>query len=176
LQNGGFTAVPVYEGQVVLMREITLKYVSDATDVFYTRLKQWVKDNYSGDIFSTITYYDKDASVVVKSKVELLLPLMNEQNIGEKAVMSFHLYAFTKRGICTVQFSNIGYRLKETIPPLSKKLKAEEFITDEAIRINDWYSKERATVRKSTLYYFNELTKKLEMALNGETSNISDIR
>jgi len=171
MQNKGFTYVPAVNNQAILIREIPLKDVSVAAQS-YNKLKSWIKKNFTTDLInSSIVYYNDDQAVLVKSKVDLLLPLLNEKNISEKSVMNYHLYTFIDNGKCIIQFSNIEYKIENAIPVIKKKVRAENFVTNDALQINDVYKKERQETQKGTLYYFNELASTLEKTLN-ESPNL----
>ncbi len=171
IQNQGFTHIPTLNNKAILLKEITLNNVSEAA-MNYTKLKNWVKSNYTTDLInSSIIYYNDDQAVLVKSRVSLLLPLLNEQNISEKSLMSYHLYIFIRNGKCVMQISEIDYKVENAIPALKKKIKAEDFVTDEALLVNDQYRKERIETQKGTLYFFNEQANSLEKALNGNSGN-----
>lgn len=166
IQNEGFGYIPMYQGKAVLIKEIKLKNVSLAAQS-YSRLKEWVKQNYTRDLVNTgIVYYNDDQKVVVKSKVELLLELLNIENVGEKATMTYQLSAFINNGKCILEITEINYKIRNAIPSIKKKVKAENFVTREALLVNDGYAREKQETQKGTLFYFNNLAKSLEEVLN----------
>lgn len=168
IQNRDFTYVPIFNNKAVLLMEIPLNNVSKAAEN-YTKLKSWIKDNYTTDLInSSIMYYPDDQAVLVKSKVDLLLPILNNENVSEKSVMTYHLYTFIQNGVCVMQITDMEYKVTNTIPALKQKVKAEDFITNEALKINDEYRKERVETQKGTLYFFNQLAKNLGKTLNGD--------
>lgn len=166
IQSKDFTYIPSLDNKATLIREIQLNNVSEAAGN-YTKLKKWIKNNFTTDLInSSIMYYSEDDAVLVKSKVDLLLPILNKENISEKALMTYHLYAFIRNGICVVQVTNIDYKLKNAIPNIRTKIRAEDFVTNEALQIKDGYTKEKIETQKGTLYFFNNLINDLEKTLN----------
>jgi|GEM_PF-1121560 len=166
LQNNEFRYVPVYKGQAVLVKEIPLRDISEAAQN-YTRIKNWVKKNYTTNIFtSSILYHNEEQRVSVKSKVELLLPILNIQNTSEKSVMSYTLNIFISNRKCIFEVTDITYKIQNAIPNLKNKVKAEDFVTEEALSIQDQYIKEKIETQKGTLYYFNNLIESLAKSLN----------
>lgn len=165
IQSGKFTYIPVFDNQAILIKEIPLSNISSKEN--YTNLKNWVKENFTTDLInSSIMYYNDEQAVLVKSKVDLLLPLLNTNNEGEKSVLSYHLYAFIKGDVCVIQISNMEYKVVNAVPALKQKIRAEDFVSSQALKISDEYTKERIETQKGTLYFFNELTDKLEKMLN----------
>jgi len=166
IQNEGFGYIPMYQGKAVLIKEIKLKNVSVAAES-YNRLKEWIKQNYTHDLVNTgIVYYNDQQKVVVKSKVELLLELLNIENVAEKAVMNYQLSAFIRDGKCIFEITDITYKIRNAMPSIKKRITAENFITKEALLTKDNYSKEKQETLKGTLFYFNNLAKSLEDVLN----------
>lgn len=166
IQNQGFTTIPVSHGKAILMKEIKLNNKNIANGN-YDRLKTWVKDNYTTDLVnSNIKYRHQDFTVYVKSKVDLLLPLLDVNHKGAKALMDYKMSAFIENGKCVVIFSDISYKIRNTSPTVDGKVKAEEFVTSEVLSRNDEYRAQRNEVQKGTLHYFNSLVKNLEDAIN----------
>ncbi|MDU1905116.1 MAG: DUF4468 domain-containing protein [Dysgonomonas sp.] len=166
LQNNDFRYVPVYKGQAVLVKEIPLRNTSEAAQN-YNRIKSWVKKNYTTNIFtSSILYHNDDQRASIKSRVELLLPILNAQNISEKSVMSYSLNIFISNGRCIFEVTDITYKIQNAIPHLKNKVKAEDFVTEQALSIQDQYIKEKIETQKGTLYYFNNLAESLAKSLN----------
>lgn len=166
IQNREFSYIPVSQGRAILMKEIPLAYPNEPVSN-YNKLKTWVKENYTTDLLNSgIKYNASENSVYVSSKVELLLPLLDVSHVSAKAVMNYYLDVFLEKGKCVVLFSDITYKLHNTNPPLTKKMKAEEFVTNEVLLINDEYKMQRNEVQKGTLHFFNNLVKNLEAAVN----------
>ncbi len=171
IQNNGFKNIPVSQGKAILMKEILLNSPNE-TNGNYDKLKNWIKQNYTTDLInSSIKYNASEYSVYVKSKVELLLPLLNVNQESAKATMNYYMSVFIEKGKCVVIFSDITYKLHNTYPSLTKKLRAEEFVTDEVLRYNDEYKQQRTEVQRGTLYYFNNLVQGLGKTLNGAANN-----
>lgn len=166
LQNDGFKYIPTYQGQAVLIKEIPLEDISIAAQN-YTKLKSWIKKTYTTDLINSgIIYYENEQSVAVKSKVELLFPLLNAENMSEKATMKYNLDAFISSGKCVLIISDITYKIRNSIPKIKKKVKAENFVTNDALNKQDEFQKEKIEAQKGTLYFFNNLSNDLEAALN----------
>jgi len=171
IQNDKFTQLPLLDGKAVLIKEIPLLEPLD-TEKNYNKLKDWIKSNYTTDLInSSIKYNPSTKNVFVKSRVELLLPILNSQNVSEKTIMNYHLDTFILDGKCIFQVSEINYKLENAIPAINNKLKAEQFVSEQALLINDNYSKERAETYKGTLYYFNNLADSLTEALHKTAKN-----
>lgn len=166
IQNQNFTTIPVSHGKAILMKEVKLNYQNDVNNN-YERLKTWVKDNYTTDLVNSNIKYDGTAhSVYLKSKIELLLPLLDINHKGAKAIMNYHMNAFIENGKCIVIFSDISYKIKNTSPAIEGRVRAEEFVTNEVLARNDDYKQQRNEVQKGTLHYFNSLVNNLEDAIN----------
>lgn len=166
IQNGEFSYVPVSQGRAILMKEIPLAFPNEPVNN-YNKLKTWVKENYTTDLLNSGIKYNTSAnSVYVSSKIDLLLPLLDVSHVSAKAGMNYYMDVFLENGKCVVLFSDITYKLHNMNPPLSKKMKAEEFVTNEVLLINDEYKQQRSEVQKGTLHYFNNLVKNLEAAIN----------
>lgn len=166
LQNNGFRYVPLYNKKAVLVKEIPLNNISEVARN-YDKLKNWVKKNFTTNLLNnSILYYNEEQRVSVKSKVELLLPILNQQNISEKSVMHYTLNAFILNGKCIFEVTDIEYKVHNTIPELKKKVKAENFVTEQALSVQDQYIKEKIETQKGTLYYFNNLAEDLAKVLN----------
>lgn len=160
LQNEKFTYVPIFEGKVIFLKEIPLKQ-SDQ-DNCYLHLKEWCKMNYASDpLISNIRYDNTNKEVVIKSKIELLLP-PNSENIREKVVMTYHLNTFILNNKCILEVKDISY----VLPNERKGVKAESFITDRALSVADQKQEIRSNTRKSTLYFLNEIADNIAVAVN----------
>lgn len=166
IQNEGFFNIPVSQGKAILMKEIPLAYPGE-TQANYNRLKTWVKDNYTTDLLNSGIKYDNQADAVyVKSRVDLLLPLLNSGELEAKAVMRYKMDMFIEKGKCVVLISDISYKMQNTTPKLTQPVKAEDFVVEDVVYISNQYTKQKIETRKGTLYFFNNLVKDLETALN----------
>lgn len=162
LQNDQFTYAPLFDNQVVLMKEILLNNADP--DKSFVIVKEWGKQRYASDpLISNIRYDNTNKEIIIKSKIELLLP-ENKNNIREKVIMTYHLNAFILNGKCIFEVKGITYKLSNT----KKGLKAEDTITQSAIAAEDSQQELRINIQKSTFYFINELANSLEKALKGE--------
>lgn len=160
LQNEKFTYVPTFEGKVVFIKEIPLKYSN--LNNSYLHLKDWCKMNYASDpLISNIRYDNANWEIVVRSRIELLLP-PNTKNAREKVIMTYHFNTFIFNNKCVLEVKDITY----TLPYDKKSVKAESLITDRALAIEDAKAEIRANTKKGTLYFLNELADNIEVAVN----------
>lgn len=160
LQNNGFQEVTVFQGKIVFLREIPL--TGDSQQTSFLRLKNWCKENYARDpLISNIRYDNNNKEVVIKSKIELLL-VPNNQNIREKVTMTYHLNTFIINNRCVFEFKDISY----TYPNNRKKINAELVITDQGLISKNKDHVINAKIKQSTLYFFNELTDNITLAIN----------
>lgn len=160
VQNEKFTYAPLFNNQVVLVRETPLNY-SDI-DKSFQKIKEWGKERYaSAPLISNIRYDNVNKEIVVKSKIELLLP-ENSDNIREKVVMKYHLNVFILNNKCVFEVKGITYKLHN----IRKSVNAEDIITPSALKIEGPQQELRVNIEKSTLYFFNELADSLVSTLN----------
>lgn len=160
LQNQKFTHVTIFEGNVIFLKEMPL--VDTNHDSSFSRLKAWCKENYASDpIISGIRYDNTNREVVIKSKIELILPV-NSKGVKEKVVMSYHLNTFIFNNNCIAEIKDISY----VLPGNKKKTKAESVITDYALATKDNQQELRMNIQKGTLYFLNELTENIQNAVN----------
>ena len=78
--------------------------------------------------------------------------------------MRYRVDGFIHQDKCVLQVSDISY-LSENHKKnklLSKTVKAEEFITDESLEIDDSLREIKQNTRKSTLYFLDGLCKDFE--------------
>lgn len=161
-----FTDVYTVDGKVVFLKEIKLN--NDSIGRNYLILREWMKENYSGDPFNSSIDLDKKRHKThVVSRVELLLP-ENSKGIREKIIMKYHFDSFIKDNICVMEITNINFlnNAKENKNTLPQKIKAEDIITNQAITVNDSNKETRENVKKSTLFFLNELNHSLQKVLN----------
>lgn len=160
LQNEKFSYVPTFEGKVIFLKEIPLKYSNQNNS--YLHLKEWCKMNYASDpLISNIRYDNTNKEIVIRSKIELLLP-PNAKNVREKVMMTYHFNTFIFDSKCILEIKDISY----VLPHEKKAVKAESLITDRTLAISDDKHEIRANVKKSTLYFLNELADNIEIAVN----------
>jgi hypothetical protein len=166
IQKGRLKKIPIYNNKVVLIAEIPLKKIYSESQN-YNKLKKWVKETYTTDIIHTSINYDNaEERVSIKSKVELLLPLLNTRNEGTKSVMSYELNTIILHGKCVFEVSNISYKIQKATPEIKNRISAREFITASALDIQDDYTQVRNETQKGTLYFLNNLIESLEVSLN----------
>lgn len=159
-----FTNIPIVDNKVVFIREVALKRgLSD--DANYNIIRDWAKNNYGRDPFiSSIRYDTKNREIIAKSKIELLLPA-NSNGVREKMIMRYRVNAFVFHNKCVMEITEISYLYENTKyngSTLPKVIRAETFISDNAIKIHDELREMRINTRKSTLYFLNELAKDFE--------------
>lgn len=163
LQKDKFTYAPLFDNQVVLLKEIPLNKNIDVNKIF-SKVKEWGKERYASDpLISNIRYDNTNKEIIIKSKIELLLP-ENKNKVREKTVMSYHLNAFILNGKCIFEVKGISYKSGLTKP----SMRAETTITQSALKRVDAQQELRGNIQKSTLYFFNELVESLEKDLKSE--------
>lgn len=162
-----FTSVSEVNGKVVFQQFIhTPKGLNE--DQSYSLLYKWGKDNYANNpLLSGIRFNEKDHSITVSSKVELLLP-QNSSGVREKMLMNYRFDAGITNAGCVlkirdVTYQNVREKGKSFFP---KSNSAEEMITDNAINSNSEEKELKENLRKGTLYFLNELYNDLKDALS----------
>ena len=162
-----FTSVPEVNGKVVFQQFIhTHQGLNE--DQSYAMLYKWGKDNYAGNpLLAGIRFNDKDRSITISSKVELLLP-ENSQGVREKMMMNYRFDANITNAGCVLKVRDITYQNvrekgKSFFP---SNTSAEDMITDGAINSNSETKELKTNVRKSTLYFLNELYNELKKVLS----------
>lgn len=162
-----FTSVTEVNGKVVFQQFIhTHQGLNE--DQSYAILYKWGKDNYaSNPLLSGIRFNDKDHSITVSSKVELLLP-ENSQGVREKMLMNYRFDADITNAGCVLKVRDVTYQTirekgKSFFP---KSSSAEEMITDNAINSAPDDKELKENLRKGTLYFLNELYNDLKKELS----------
>ncbi len=161
-----FSTVPEVNGKVVFQQFIhTHQGLSE--DQIYSLLYKWGKDNYAGNpLLSGIRFNEKDKSITVSSKVELLLP-KNSDGERLKKMMNYRFDASITNAGCVLIIRDVTYqdgdKNKSFFPKLSS---AEEMITDNAINSNSNDKELKENLRKGTLYFLNELYNDLKNVLS----------
>ena len=161
-----FSTVPEVNGKVVFQQFIhTHQGLSEAQ--VYSLLYKWGKDNYAGNpLLSGIRFNEKEKTITVSSKVELLLP---ENSDGDrlKKMMNYRFDASITSAGCVLIIRDVTYqdgeKSKSFFPKLSS---AEEMITDSAINSSASDKELKENLRKSTLYFLNELYNDLKGVLS----------
>lgn len=153
-----FTTVTEINGKVVFQQFIhTPQGLNE--DQSYAILYKWGKDNYANNpLLSGIRFNEKDRSITVSSKVELILP-ENSQGAREKMLMNYRFDAEITNAGCVLKVRDITYQTvrekgKSFFPKASS---AEEMITDNVINSVSDDKELKGNLRKSTLYFLNEL-------------------
>lgn len=159
-----FTTIPVVDNKVVFIREVPQKK-GLSSEASYNTIRDWAKNNYGRDPFiSSIRYDAKNLEIIAKSKVELLLP-SNSNGVREKMIMRYRINVFIFQNKCVMEVTEISYLYENTkynSSTLPKVIRAETFISDNAVGIHDELRELRINTRKSTLYFLNELAKDFE--------------
>lgn len=161
-----FSTVPEVNGKVVFQQFIhTHQGLSE--DQSYSLLYKWGKDNYAGNpLLSGIRFNEKEKSITVSSKVELLLP-QNSDGERLKKMMNYRFDASITNAGCVLIIRDVTYqdsdKSKSFFPKLSS---AEEMITDSAINSNSKDKELKENLRKGTLYFLNELYNDLKNVLS----------
>ncbi|MDR1883634.1 MAG: hypothetical protein LBR26_12755 [Prevotella sp.] len=158
-----FADVPLIDGKVVFLKEIPFKKDLSA-DANYKILKDWAIVNYGKDPFvSSVRHDSRDREFTAKSRIELLLPA-DSKGVQEKIIMKYRINGFIFQDKCVLEITGISYlyKNKTTGKLLPREIRAEDFITDNAIKLNDNIQEFRINTRKSTLYFLNELSKDFE--------------
>ena len=161
-----FSSVPEVNGKVVFQQFIHTDQGLNE-DQSYALLYKWGKDNYAGNpLLSGIRFNEKERSITVSSKVELLLP-ENSEGVRQKTMMNYRFDASITNAGCVliirdVTYQNVQEKGKSFFP---KSSSAEEMITDSAINSNASDNELKKNLRKSTLYFLNELYNDLKGVL-----------
>ncbi|MDR1809336.1 MAG: hypothetical protein LBR34_02885 [Prevotella sp.] len=160
-----FSDVYTIDGKVVFLKEIRLN--SSRTDTNYTYLCNWMKTNYGNSpLLSSLDFKKKDYAAHAVSRVELLLP-ENARGQRAKIIMKYTLDAFIVKDICVLEVTHITFlnNRTENGNTLPDKIKAEDMIANVALSQPDGNGEVRQNVKKSVLYFLNELCLDLEKAL-----------
>ncbi len=161
-----FSSVPEVNGKVVFQQFIhSSQGLSE--DQSYSLLYKWGKDNYAGNpLLSGIRFNEKDKSITVSSKVELLLPEDND-GVRLKKMMNYRFDATVTNAGCVLIIRDVTYQDVDKGKSLFPKLaSAEDMITDSAINSNSSDKEYKTNLRKGTLYFLNELYNDLKVVLS----------
>lgn len=161
-----FSDVVTFEGKVVFLKEFKLKETDP--DKSFPQLKEWARENFSRDPFvSSVRYDAKNKEIIAKSRIELLLP-PNSKGVKETIVMRYRVNAFIFQDKCVLEVKDISYMYNSNADKNAQKIfKAEEMITNLALKESGPLSELKANTRKGTIYYLNELTQGLKTAVQG---------
>lgn len=157
-----FTNVPEVNGKVTFQQFIHTHGLNE--DQSYALLYKWGKDNYAGNpLLSGIRFNEKERSLTVSSKVELVLP-ENKEGTREKMMMNYRFDANITNAGCVLYIRDITYQdAKEKGKNFFPKLQAaESMITDKAVNTTSSEQELKSNLKKSTLYFLNELYNELK--------------
>lgn len=162
-QGDKYTTVPLFEGKVTFIKEVPAK-ANLSIEGNYTIMKDWAGINFGKDPFiSSIRYGYQKHDFIAKSRIELLLP-PDSKGIREKMIMRYRVNGFLFKDKCVLEITDISYLYENSGKGnlLSRIIRAEDFITDEALKVNDGFQELKSNTRKSTLYFLNELVTDFE--------------
>lgn len=165
--NEDATKVSVVEGKVVFLKEIPAPE-GNTREANYKLLKDWAIKNYGKDPFISSVRVDPRAKeIIAKSRIELVLP-EGSNNEREKFVMRYRVNGYILDNRCVLEVTDISFLYQgvkeQRSKSMPKVIRAELFITDDAIRKEDELKEIRDNTRKSTLYFINRLNKDFERA------------
>ncbi len=149
-----FSTVPVHNGKVVFQQYVYVEKEMSAAQK-YTSLNKWGKKKYTGNpSLIGIRFDDKQNSMTVSAKTELVLP-ENSAGVKEKVIMTYRYDTSITNVGCMLVIRDVTYQLvrdKNTTFP------AEETISDSAIASAGGDNKVlKQNIRNSTLSFFNQL-------------------
>ncbi|MDI3505913.1 MAG: hypothetical protein PWQ81_1135 [Bacteroidota bacterium] len=156
--NSIFANVSVMNGRVVFQQFIPADN-SLSADQKYSLLTKWAKDNYSGNrMVSGIRFNEKERSVTVSAKTELVLPTSIKEE-DRKLMMNYRFDVSVTNGglmltIRDITFQKVALTNNQST---SKIYSAEETITDASIAVSDEEKEFRISTRKETLAFVNSL-------------------
>lgn len=156
--NSIFANVSVMNGRVVFQQFIPADN-SLSADQKYSLLTKWAKDNYSGNrMVSGIRFNEKERSVTVSAKTELVLPTSIKEE-DRKLMMNYRFDVSVTNGGLILTIRDITFQ-KVTLTnnqTTSKVFSAEETITDVSIAASDEEKEFRISTRNETLAFVNSL-------------------
>ncbi|WP_221412177.1 DUF4468 domain-containing protein [Dysgonomonas sp. 25] len=160
-------SVPVVDSKVVFIKEIPTPKGNSRDDNF-TMLKNWAVKNYGKDPFISSVRVDTRArEIIARSRIELLLPA-DSDGVREQFVMRYRVNGYVYESRCVLEITDISFLYQGTKESnsrsLPKVIRAETFITDDAVNKGGNLKEVRTNARKSTLYFINELFKEYEAA------------
>lgn len=162
-QGQKFTSIPVFEGKVTFIKEIPAKPNLSIEDN-YKILKDWAGTKYGKDPFiSSIRYGYQNHEFIAKSRIELLLPA-DSKGVREKMIMRYRVNGFLFQDKCVLEITDISYLYENSGKGnlLTRIIRAEDFITNDAIKASDGFQELKVNTSKSTLYFLNELNEDFE--------------
>lgn len=165
-----FTKVPVVNGKVLFQQFIHVEE-DMSTNQQYALLSKWGKDSYANNPkLSSIRFDEKNQSITVSSKTDLLLP-ENSQKVKEKITMNYRFDASITNAGCVLVFRDITFHddrnKSNSFFPLTYS--AEEMITDESITLKSDSQEFKKNLRKASLSFFDQVY--LSLSLNFQQKN-----
>lgn len=162
-QGEKFTTVPLFDGKVTFIKEIPAKSQLSVEEN-YKILKDWAGITYGkAPLVSSIKYGYQKHEFIAKSKIELLLP-EDSKGVRETIIMRYRVNGFLFQDKCVLEITDVSYLYENSgnNKLLSRIIRAEDFITDEALKANDGFTELKNNTRRSTLYFFDELAATFE--------------
>ncbi len=160
-QNEQFKTVSVINNKVIFIKEVAVNKTDKEKN--YSILKEWGRENYGKDPFiSSIRYDNRKKEILANSRVELILPV-NSSGLREKMVMRFRVNGFLSEDKCVIEIEDISFLSGNSgNKNLPRVIRAEEFITNEKLAIEDDLAELRLNTKRSVLYFLNTLGKDFE--------------
>lgn len=158
-----FTEVPVIEGKIVFLKEIPAP-AGNLKEANYRLLTDWAGINYGKEPFvSSIRYDKKNHEFIAKSRIELILP-ENSKGVREKMIMRYRINGFLVQDKCVLEITDISFLYENSSKDniLPRVIRAEDFITDKAIAMQDHIQELRKNTRISTLFFLNQISASFE--------------
>lgn len=158
----GFNSVPIVNGKVVF-EQFIMTNPSQTPEQNYAQLQNWVKTKYNGSpLLSGIRFDEKTNFATVSSGTNLILPA-NSAGVKEEMIMNYRFDVSITGGGCMLVIRDITYQSakKDNQSFFSKKITAEQTITDQAVNSPGTEGELRSNLRKASLDYFNRLYSEL---------------
>lgn len=168
-QGEKFTTVPLFDGKVTFIKEIPAKSQLSVEEN-YKILKDWAGITYGkAPLVSSIKYGYQKHEFIAKSKIELLLP-EDSKGVRETIIMRYRVNGFLFQDKCVLEITDVSYLYENSgnNKLLSRIIRAEDFITDDALKANDGFTELKNNTRRSTLYFFDELAANFEEQFKNE--------
>lgn len=159
--------VTTFEGKVVFLKELKLN--NPNAEQSYLLLKEWARENFSKDPFvSSVRYDAKNKEIIAKSRIELVLP-PNSKGVRETIIMRYRVNGFIFQNKCVLEVKDITYMYNSSKEKNAQKIfKAEEMITDSALKEQGTLMELKANTKKGTIYFLNELVLGLKSAVQAD--------
>lgn len=164
-QNQNFEQVYLINSKVAFIKEIDLKDISP--EHAYNILREWGKQNYGKDPFISSVRYEagknpKKKEILAKSRIELILP-ENSRQVKEKMIMRYRIDGFIQDNKCILQITELSFLHENTKDTrLPRIIRAEDFITDTQLRVDDDLQELKINTKKAAIYFLNNLTRDFE--------------